>query len=511
MKPRLSILPVLGLGLLLLAGAGARADVTPNPLFADGMVLQQGMKVPVWGTAADGEEVTVTLQGQTVKTKAKDGKWQVQLEKLKAGGPFEMTVAGKNSVALKNVLVGEVWICSGQSNMQWSVNQSADPAEVKAASKNPNIRLFTVPRKPAEKPQTTVQGQWKECGPETVGDFSAVAYHFGRHLQKNLDVPIGLISTNVGGTRAEAWTSRAALEAMPQYKTMVEAHDKALAKYPADLDAHKKAVEKAKQDKQPEPKAPANPLNANSPSGLYNAMIAPLVPYAMKGAIWYQGESNAGQAYAYRTLFPAMIQNWRDDWKQGDFPFLCVQLAPYMAIVAEPQESNWAELREAQLLTALKFKNTGMAVITDVGDPKDIHPKQKEPVGTRLALAARALAYDQKIVYSGPIYDSLKIDADKAILSFKHVGGGLVCKGDKLTGFTIAGEDKKFFNADARILDDKIVVTSPMVAKPVAVRFGWANHPIVNLWNKDGLPASPFRTDTFPGLTEPKKPAASGQ
>jgi sialate O-acetylesterase len=230
---------------------------------------------------------------------------------------------------------------------------------------------------------------------------------------------------------------------------------------------------------------------------LYNGMIAPLIPYAFKGVIWYQGESNAGRPELYRELMPLMIKNWRDDWKQGEFPFLFVQLAPFMKIVQEPTDTDWAHLRDAQRHTSLHTPKAGMAVITDVGNEKDIHPKPKEPVGARLAFAARAIAYGEKIEYSGPVYESMKVEGNKAILSFTHLGGGLDAKGGPLTGFTIAGEDKKFYNAQAEIQNDKIVVTSDQVEKPVAVRFGWANFPVVNLWNKAGLPASPFRTDDW--------------
>lgn len=459
------IAPGLLIAVVALTGV-ARADVTPHSLFADNMVLQQGIKVPVWGTAADGEEVSVTCQGQTAKTTAKDGKWRVDLAPLKKGGPYEMTIKGKNTVELKNVLVGEVWICSGQSNMEWSVNSSADKDKVIGASANPQLRLFTVRKTQADKPEAELQNpiKWAECNPTTVPGFSAVAYHFGKDLQKNLETPVGLIHTSWGGTPAEAWTSKTVLDNLKLTS-----------------------------------KPPANSTK------LYNAMIAPLIPYAIKGAIWYQGESNAGRAHEYRTLFPAMIQNWRDDWKQNDdFPFLLVQLAPYTKILPEPAESNWAELREAQLLSTTKLKNVGMAVITDVGEENDIHPKQKEPVGARLALEARRIAYGQKIVSAGPIYDSMKVDGSKIVLKFKNVGGGLVVKGEKLTGFTIAGEDRKFVNADAQIVDDTVVVSSSKVEKPVAVRFGWANFPVVNLWNKEGLPATPFRTDNFPMITAPK-------
>jgi sialate O-acetylesterase len=312
-----------------------------------------------------------------------------------------------------------------------------------------------------------------ECGPDTVGGFSGVAYFFGRDLQKALDIPIGLIHTSWGGTIAEAWTPKEALEANPDLKKLV----------PATI------------------KMEGN--NANQGTVLYNAMIAPLISYPIKGAIWYQGESNAGRAAEYETLFPTMIQSWRKAWKQDDLPFFFVQLAPFQKIEQEPTDPAWARLREAQRLT-LKLPKTGMAVITDVGDEKDIHPKRKEPVGARLALAARAIAYGQKIDYSGPNYENVKFVDGKAILSFQNLGGGLESKGGELTGFTIAGDDKVFYNADAMIQGDTIVVSSAKVAKPAAVRFGWANYPVVNLWNKAGLPASPFRTDDWAMETKKK-------
>ena len=450
-----------------------QAEVKPAALFSDNAVLQQGMKVPVWGTANDGEKVTVKLQGQEKSATAKDGKWRVDLDALKAGGPFELTIAGeKDTVTLKNILVGEVWIASGQSNMQWPVNQSADPKENIAGAANPQIRLFTVPRQATPEPQSDVKGAWSECDPKTVPDFSAVAYFFGRDLQKQLKVPVGLISTNYGGTPAEAWTSQKTMQATAALKDLA---------------------------KNPPTKSP------NSPSGLYNAMIHPLLPYAIRGAIWYQGESNAGRAYEYRTLFPAMIGDWRAAWGQGDFPFLLVQLAPFTAIVRDPVESDWAELREAQLLATQVLPNVAMAVITDLGEEKDIHPKKKAPVGARLALAARAVAYGEPVEFAGPAYYQQKIDGDHIVLEFKHLGGGLVAKDGPLTGFTIAGADRKFVHAQAEIKGDTIVVSSPDVKSPVAVRFGWWNYPVVNLWNNAGLPASPFRTDDFPLTTAPKK------
>lgn len=463
---------LLALSAVLLSAAPLLAGVRPNPLFSDHMVLQRGVAVPVWGAAEDGESVTVEFQGQTQKTQAKDGKWMVRLDPLEAAGPATMTISGKNKLTIKDVLVGEVWVCSGQSNMQWSVAQSADPQKTIAASANERLRLLTVPRQATPEKQETAEVRWVVCGPETVKDFSAVGYAFGKELEAKLGVPVGLINTSYGGTPAEAWTSRETLEADPAYRELLAA---------------------------------CAAMPANSPhraSGLFNAMIHPLLPYAIRGAIWYQGESNASRAEQYKTLFPAMIQDWRKAWGQGDFPFLFVQLAPFQAIVQEPAESDWAELREAQRLTLKKVAKTGMAVITDLGDEKDIHPKAKAPVGKRLALAALGIAYGQPVVSSGPEFESMRVESGKAILKFKNAEGGLVSKGGPPAGFTIAGADGKFVNAQAEIEGDEVVVWSPKVAEPVAVRYGWANYPVVNLWNKQGLPASPFKTDDFPWLTK---------
>jgi sialate O-acetylesterase len=491
--------------------AAAHAAVKANALIGDNMVLQQGIKAPLWGTADDGEEITVTFDNQKHTTRAKDGRWRVDLDPLKAGGPHELTIAGKtNTVRAKNVLVGEVWICSGQSNMEMGLGSTADAQKAIAASENPKIRLFVVSRTGAAVPQADETGEWKECGPKTVGGFSAVGYYFGRDLNKALDVPVGLIETNWGGTLCEAWTSREALEAVPDLKYLGDKADKdtkaAIDDYLKALDKYREQVVKAHDEGKDFPAPPLLPSvkNPNAfPSSLYNGMIAPLLPYAIKGAIWYQGESNASKASEYRTLFPTMIKDWREHWHQGDFPFLFVQLAPFNA--GNSSGVAWAELREAQLLTSQKVPNTAEAVITDVGDEKDIHPKQKEPVGARLALAAEALTYGKKVEYSGPVYDSMKVDGNKAVISFTHTGGGLVAKGGPLQGFAIAGPDYKFVKADAEIRDDHIEVSSKEVEKPVAVRFGWANFAVLNLFNKDGLPATPFRTDDQPLTTAPKE------
>jgi sialate O-acetylesterase len=458
---------LLGWVALACAAHRAAAAVKTPAILGNNMVLQRGMKLPVWGTADPGEEVTVRFQGQEVSAKADgDGHWAVRLKELKAGGPFEMTVQGTNKLVFKDVLVGEVWVCSGQSNMEMQLLACTGAPDTIRDSANPNIRLFTVSHANVPKPAPDVRGGWTQCGPQTVRTFSAVAYYFGRDLQKKLKVPVGLIHTSVGGTPAELWTS------------------------PEALAAHRD-------------------LKGLRGSGLYNGMVAPLIPYAIRGAIWYQGESNAGspeRAKQYETLFPTMIEDWRARWHQGDFPFLFVQIAPWRIPqgkdkagkpIPNPAQQGWPALREAQRLTLKKVPNTAMAVITDVGDANDIHPRKKAPVGERLARAALAVAYGEKVEYSGPAYTAMRVEGGRAVLQFDHVGGGLEAKGGPLTGFTVAGEDGKFVPAKAEIRGDEVVVRSPQVKHPAAVRYGWSDNPEVNLWNKAGLPASPFRTDKF--------------
>jgi sialate O-acetylesterase len=488
--------------LALLAGAGvaARAELKPNSLFSDGAVLQQGVAVPVWGAGKDGERVTVKIQDQTAATTVKDGRWLVRLKPLQAGGPFTMTITGDNTITISNLLVGEVWLCSGQSNMAFPLSRAANAAEATPTAGDSQLRLFTVRNRATDAPETDAAGSWKESTPDTAAGFSAVAWFFGRDLRRALKVPVGLIHSSVGGTPAEAWTARATLEGDAELRQILERHAQQVKDYdPAAAAAqHKQALEKHKQavaqaeaagKKAPQaPRAPADPSRSSSrPSGLYNGMIAPLEPYAIAGAIWYQGEANSGRAAQYQKLFPAMIQNWRQAWGQGDFPFLFVQIAPHQGMTPE--------IREAQLLSWQKVPRTAMAVITDVGNETDIHPTQKEPVGDRLALAARAIAYGEKVEYSGPVYSSMKVEGDRAVLSFTHIGGGLIAKEGDLKGFTIAGADGSFVAAKAVIEGDKVVVSSPSVPKPAAVRYGWAKTPEVNLFNKEGLPATPFRSD----------------
>jgi sialate O-acetylesterase len=490
-----------------LLAAKAQADVKLPVIFTDNMVLQQGLSVPVWGWADEGETVTVQFRDQRLTAKPVNGKWTVKLKSLKAGGPDELVIHGKNRIQLKNVLVGEVWVCSGQSNMEFPLSRSFESQKDIAQSANSNLRLFKVQKAKADEPLSDLRQPWnvgkfawQESSSQSSADFSAVGYYFGQALQKARGVPIGLIESDWGGSPAEVWMSQETLEGNAGYKADI------WEKYPVALKTYEDALAKHKAAKatSPAPRAPWKPAE------LYNGMIHPILGYGIAGVIWYQGESNAGRAWQYRTLFPDLIKNWRKDWGQGDFAFLFVQLAPFDGskkpleeIMKTPGDSTWGELREAQTMT-LKLSKTGMAVITDVGEKDDIHPTKKQPVGERLALAARGEIYKEKIVFSGPMYKSLKIKGNQAIVSFDYVGGGLEAKGGKLTGFAICGEDKKWVWADAETDGKVVTVSSPQVAKPVAVRYGWSNFPIVNLFNKDGLPASPFRTDEFPGITQPK-------
>jgi sialate O-acetylesterase len=502
MKSFLSRRPLKVLGTVFVTTllASARAEVKPNGLFCEGAVLQQNLRVPVWGTARDGEKVTVTIQGREVSTMAKAGRWRVELQPLKPGGPFTFVIAGDNTITLTNILVGEVWLSSGQSNMSFPLSRATNAAEAIAAADDPQLRLFAVPHEATDEPKTDVAAAWKTSAPATVPNFSAVAYFFGRDLRRALKVPVGLIDASVGGTPAQAWTPMSTLKADPDLKEILARYDesvktydpaKAAAEYESEVKKYQTALEKAKAAGKPvprEPQKPADPARKNNrPACLYNAMIAPLQPYALAGVIWYQGEANAGRAAEYQILFPAMIHGWRAAWALGDFPFLFVQIAPYHELTPE--------IREAQLLSWQRVTNTAMVVTTDVGEELNIHPTKKEPVGARLALAARAVAYGEKLEFSGPVFAAMNIRGRAAELSFTHLGGGLVARGGELKGFLIAGADGLFVPAAAKIQGEKILVTAPSVAKPVAVRYGWAKTPDVNLFNQAGLPASPFRTD----------------
>jgi sialate O-acetylesterase len=638
--------------------AAAVSELKTAAVFSDNMVLQQGQPIRVWGRASDGATVTVDLNGQKASATVVGGKWLVSLKPMALGGPFAMTItAGDKKIEYKNVIVGDVWVCSGQSNMEWPVAATNNAQAEMAAAKLPEIRFFTVEKATSRTPLEDVKGTWVVCSPETVGGFSAVGFYFGRELNKAGIKNIGLINTSWGGTPAEAWTTLETLKGDAEYAPIMQRDTnpddiraKLEAKYGklvtaesdrgklyndtrmlkegwagADVDAAKwetmdlpKNWEQAgldidgivwfrKQIDLPEawvgkdltlemtpiddyditffngqkvggmgldsgspwqtprvynvpgslvkagknviairvfdtgggggitstndpfrirpkggPAEQAKDLKGawqyriegisaiasggeqNNPARLYNAMIDPIVKAPIKGAIWYQGESNAGRAYQYRKLFRDMITDWRKAWKVGDFSFYFVQLANFMDEQPQPVDSAWAELREAQTMT-LSLPNAGMAVIIDVGDAKDIHPRDKQTVGYRLAQVALARDYGKKIEYSGPMYKSMKVEGGAIRLSFDHIRGGLVAKGGELVGFAIAGADKKFVWAKAKIDGNTVVVSSDSVAQPAAVRYAWADNPKCTLYNKEGLPASPFRTDEWPGVTAQNK------
>jgi len=513
---------------LLAVSPAAWADVSLNNMFGDHMVLQQGINNKVWGKADPGEAVTVTFAGQTKSaTAAADGSWAVFLDPVQEyGGPHALAAKGKNSVTFNDVLIGEVWVCSGQSNMQWGVNQANDPDLEKAAAKFPNIRFVSVPQVGTQDPQWNFKGKWQVCAPETVGDFSAVGYFFGRQLHQTLGVPVGLIDNAWGGSAAEAWVKRDKLATHPFLKAIHEKWQEEEAKYETAKEKFeqkmaewKQAAKEAQAAGRPEPAGkpdakqdPAGRMKGNArPGNIHSGVLTPSIGYGIKGAIWYQGESNASRAYQYRELFPFMITTWREEWGLGDFPFYWVQLADFKEEKAEPAESDWAELREAQTMTMKALPATGEAVIIDLGEGKDIHPMNKQDVAKRLARWALAETYKLPgITCRSPLYTSMEKDGAKMVLSFDHVAkGGKVWRPfdvNEPIGFTIAGADRKFVPAKATVRDDgRIEVWSDAVTEPVAVRYAWADNPVCNMYSTSGLPLTPFRTDDFPGVTADAK------
>lgn len=639
-----SLCLITGLAGSLAAAEGATLRL-PH-VFSDHAVLQREKPVPVWGWAAPGASVTIGLAGQTrTATAGTDGRWQVAFEPLPLGAPVELTAtSGTESVKVGDLLVGDVWVCSGQSNMQFGTNGAINGAQEVAAADLPKIRLLQVPLISSDKPLSDITNNWVVCSPQTVAGFTAVGFFFGRELNRTLDVPIGLIGTSWGGTPAESWTKREALAAVPELAHFTTAFDQAMANFPvikakqeAELAARKTTSASKDQDdstwQQPAldtstwkdmtlpqlwektgltidgvvwfrhtveipaaaagkdlalslgpiddadvtwfdgkevgktagwniprtytipaalatagvhqiaiqvtdtgggggiygaptqltlgtaslagvwkyrvakeipeaPKPPMGPGNPWLPTSLRNGMITPLMPYAIRGAIWYQGESNAGRAWQYRTLFPTMIKDWRADWGQGDFPFYFVQLANFTQPKTEPGDSDWAELRDAQFNTLRTLPATGMASAIDIGEAADIHPRNKQEVGRRLAQWAIAAVPGKQVEPSGPLFTTATVEEGRIRVAFDHLGGGLVAKDGPLKRFSIAGEDKVFVWADAVIDGATVVVSSAKVSKPVAVRYAWENNPEgCNLVNQAGLPASPFRTDSWPQVT----------
>jgi sialate O-acetylesterase len=513
--------------LVLFATISASANVTLPTLLADHMVVQRGLPVHVWGTAAPHESITVNFRGETKSGTADDlGRWSISLSPGEAGGPFQLSIIATNTITLDDVLVGDVWVASGQSNMEFPMTGLNKAQEEIAAAQFPKIRLFHVKHKTADYPLENVEAkEWTACTPETVADSSAVAYFFARNLQQKLGVPIGVIESFLGGTPAESWTSLHALSADASLMPVFAARAKQLAtestnelRQQQQDRAFQQAVVQAQAAGTPIPTRAWRPDFAWAPGALYNGMIAPLTPFAIRGVIWYQGESNSGsdRAPLYARLFQTMIRDWRNSWGEGDFPFLFVQIANWNTA----PEDLWPEIRNAQR-QALALRNTGMVVTIDIGDPADIHPKNKQDVGLRLALAARAIAYGEQIEWSGPLYRQVTQEEHALRVWFDHAGGlmtkapeGATVAGSEgtgsrtavsatispantapaVTGFEIAGPDEKYFSAEAKIEGESVIVSNPAVPAPVSVRYGWAASPNCNLFNRAGLPASPFRT-----------------
>jgi len=532
-----------------------RADVKLPSIFGDHMVLQQEASLPVWGTADAGEKVTVTVGTETASTTADAaGKWMIKLPPLPNGlPPVTMTVTGKNTLKFEDVLVGEVWLLGGQSNMEFHLIEADKGVEATAQANDPQLRLFNVAHRTALLPNSDPGGHWQLCTPDTAKNFSAVGYYFGRELRGTLHRPIGLISSNAGGTPAQAWSSPSSLKKDPAlknyadtYDTLFAAYPQALAEFPAkmamyqaekekyvqgpggdyyarvaqwDLDVAKAQAANLPPPRKPEPtfplpQPPADPAGGwGAPTVLFNGMIAPVIPYAVRGVIWYQGEANVLAPLEYRALFPALIGGWREAWGRDDLPFIFAQLESVNGGASE----NWALMRESQA-KALALPRTAMVVTADISDPKNVHSKDKLDAGIRFALAARHLVYGEDVVFSGPVYQASQVEGGAVRLGFTQTGSGLIIgaapwttKGgtplptDRLLGFAVAGQDQKWFAADAKIDGNTVVVSSPSVPQPVAVRYEWQNYGPGNLYNREGLPAPPFRSDDW---TEPenKKP-----
>ena len=489
----------------------ALADVKLPAIISDHMVLQQKEDCAIWGWADPGEAITVTIGDKSKSTKAgKDGRWMVKLPELKTGGPLTLVVKGKNTITINDVLIGEVWLGSGQSNMGFRVANANDYEGEKAKANLPKLRMFTVGANAIPTPQTDCKGSWVICSADTVGTFSAALYFHGRELHQKLGVPMGLINSSWGGTAIEAWISAEAQSGAkfarvqePWAKKLTEPwHEAAeMAAYDKKIALHKLAAAKAKKENAKAPRAPQKPLDPrlsqNRPANLFNGMIAPIVPYTIRGAVWYQGEHNAGGTFAdlYSAQLESLIKDWRTRWDE-DFAFGWVQLPDFKAPQKEPSEpTGWVTVRE-QMLQTLRVKKTGMAITLGLGEADNIHPKNKQEVGRRLALWALDDVYErEEFPSSGPLPKSHKIRGGEVVITFEHTNGGLKAHGGELKGFAIAGADKKFVWAKARIEGDKVIVSNPEVKEPKSVRYAWADNPVWSLENGASLPATPFRTD----------------
>jgi len=511
----------LGFAAILLGlAASARAELKLPAIIGDHMVLQQKQSDPIWGWDTPGTKVTVTLGGQTKSGEAgADGKWTVKLDPMPVNAqPQTLTIEGTSKKEIQDVLIGEVWMCSGQSNMGFTLNGETNGDIEAAASNLPNLRLIKVPQVGTQELQNDFHGAWRASDPASSSAFSAVGFMFGRYLHRILGIPVGLIDNSWGGSAAEAWIRRETLEKDPRFSPLMEntrkqeaymQTDKAKTDYEANLEKWKQDVEKAKAESKKlprQPQAPAQWLAGNARSGnIFAGVVYPTLGYGMKGVVWYQGETNASRAYEYQELFPFMIEQWRQEWGEGDFSFYWVQLANYMAQKPEPGDSQWAELRESQTKT-MQLPNSGQAVIIDLGEGKDIHPKNKHDVAARLVRWALVKDYGLKFPYRSPEFKHLDIDGSKAVVTLDYFGSSLRPFGvEEAVGFAVCGEDKVWHWAKGKVLPgDKIEVSSDQVEKPVAVRYAWADNPACNLFSNEGLPVTPFRTDDFPPITKPK-------
>ena len=501
-----------------IAAPGLRAEVTLSPLFSDHAVLQRDKAVPVWGRAAPGESVTVAFQGQSATARAgTDGRWIALLGPMAAtSSGSDLVVTGKNTLAAHDVVVGEVWLCSGQSNMEFPVRgvklRVLNVDEEVAAARFPLIRHIKIKHNVSETPLDTAEGSWTPCSPGTVADFTAVGYFFARELHRKLRVPIGLVDSSWGGTQIESWMSPGMLSSDPAFAVVAQRWNQALADYPAKMAAYDAALPawnkgfaeataagpaKAEEFLRKNPRFYPPPTHGSpaTPSGLFNGMINPLVPCALRGVIWYQGEANAPRASEYRRLFASMITGWRALFGQGDIPFYWVQLANFDT-PNDTTHRTWAWLREAQTQT-LALPATGQAVTIDIGDAKDIHPRNKQEVGRRLAMIARTLTYGIPGDFSGPVYTRAIQRGHALLVTFRCADTGLIAAGKPLQSFEVAGPDRVFHPATATIVGDSLFVSSPQVPAPVAVRYAWSNAPEANLYNGAGLPAGPFRSDSW--------------
>lgn len=502
-KTLLVVFALLGLQI-----APIHADVTLATPFRDGVVLQRGKPVTVWGTATPGENIKVEFKGQTkLATADNSGKWKVKLDALPASAePAKLTVTGQNTITVNGVLVGEVWLCSGQSNMNLPLTQARDAANEIAAAKHPLIHYFEVKSAVSDQPLDMADGEWKTCAPEIAGAFTAVGYFFARELQRELGVPVGIFKSTLGGSPIEGWMSAQALAENPaaaaaaetDWKPLAAAFDKRTAEYQtrlADWESRKtKALTSGENFTVPKPVRAQERSDRKRPSGLYNGFIHPLEPMTLAGFLWYQGEGNASAPGDYRALFPALIRHWRGDFQQADLPFLFVQL-PNFAHTNDPSGQQWAWQREAQA-SVLSLPNVGMAVTIDVGDPGDIHPANKQEVGRRLALIALRKVYGREVEASGPVYAGMERQGSSLRLHFTHAAG-LLFKGATTNAFTVADSDRRFVPAEARIEEDVVEVSASGISEPAAVRYNWENNPAGWLLNAQSLPTAPFRSDNW--------------